>query len=428
METEFGWAFWLSIVAIIVMMGLSAFFSISETSLTTASRARMHALAQKGNARARMVNRIREQRDRMLGALLLGDNLANILASALATSILIAMFGEGGVFYATIIMTVLLVIFSEVLPKTFALYHADRAAMWAAPFARWVIIIFSPLAELISKTVRFLLRLMGTDIDKVTGASDLDELRGVIDLHDGGADETVPKRAMLRSILDLDTVTVSEIMIHRKNIMTIDMKQDLDPIIQQILDSPFTRIPVWRDNADNITGIIHAKALLRELQSVGGHRQHVNVDALAVDPWFVPATTTLADQLKAFRERREYLALVVDEYGTLLGMVTLEDILEEIVGDIGDSPDVRIAGVRAQPNGSFLIDGAVTIRDLNREFDWVLPSENYSTIAGLILYEAKTIPDAGQVFTFHGFRFDVMRRNGNQITLVRVTPVPAAPE
>ena len=417
-----GFEFWASVIAIVVLMLLSAFFSGSETALTAASKARMHGLEQKGDGRAALVNHVRDKKERMMGALLLGNNLVNILASALATNILINIFGDTGVFYATLIMTAMILIFSEVLPKTYALYNADALAMFVAPAIRVIIAIFSPVSELVGHVVRITLRLMGTDVTKNQVYDNTDELRGAIDLHESIAEEAQEQKAMLRSILDLNNVWVSEIMVHRNNMKTIDLDQPADEIIQQVLDSPFTRLPVWKGTADNIVGVLHAKALLRELKGADGHLNNIDIEKLAAEPWFIPDSTTLFDQLQAFRNRRGHFALVVDEYGTLMGMVTLEDILEEIVGNIDDEHDITVAGVRKQPNGSYMIDGTVTIRDLNREFGWHLPDQTYATLAGLILYETETLPQAGQVFNFHGFRLDIIRRQRNQLTLIRVTP------
>lgn len=422
MDFTFDTEFWVSICAIFVLLILSGFFSGSETALTAASKARMHALEQKGDKRARTVNTVRAKKEKMIGALLLGNNLVNILASALATSVLIAIFGDAGVFYATIAMTAFVLIFSEVLPKTYALYHADSLAMVVAPIIRVLIAVFSPVTEAVGHIVRFTLKLFGSDITVVVVGDTMDELRGAIEMHDGPTEETQEQRAMLRSILDLADVWVGEIMTHRNAMVTIDIGQTTEQVVQEILDSTFTRIPVWKDSPDNIVGVVHAKALLRELQSSGGSLRDINIEKLAAEPWFIPDTTTLFDQLQAFRQRREHFAMVVDEYGSLMGIVTLEDILEEIVGEIDDEHDISVAGVRRQPNGTFMVDGAVTIRDLNREFSWSLPSENYATLAGLILHEAQKIPEPGQVFNFYGFRFDIVRRQRNQITLIRVTP------
>lgn len=415
--------FLLSILAIFILLLFSAFFSGSETALTAASRVRLLSREKEGNKRAALVNRIREQKDRMIGALLLGNNMVNILASALATSVLIKLFGEAGVIYATFLMTLMVLIFAEVLPKTYAFHHAETMSMRIAPVVRGVIIIFAPITETVTWIVRQVLRLFGIDISKVAAGSHLELLRGAIEMHEGPEQETNNQRAMLRSILDLADVEIEEIMIHRKNVTMIGIEQPVTDIIEEVLSSPYTRLPLWKDNPDNIVGVLHVKQLLHELRDVDGDMEKISIARLAMEPWFIPESTNLYDQLQAFRERREHFAIVIDEYGAFMGIVTLEDILEEIVGEIDDEHDAPMQGVHRLSNGTFIIDGTVTIRDLNREFEWGLPDEDYSTLAGLILFESQMIPQAGQAFVFHGFRFDVVRRHRNQITLVRVTPL-----
>jgi Mg2+/Co2+ transporter CorB len=253
----------------------------------------------------------------------------------------------------------------------------------------------------------------------------LAELRGVIDLKMGlGSikEEKKHERAMLRSVLDLAEVSVEEIAVHRRKVVAVNADIPMSEIIDQVANSPFTRIPLWRDRPENIVGVVHAKALLRAILSADGQTNSLDIVALAAKPWFIPDTTTLLDQLNAFRDRREHFALVVDEYGTLVGVVTLEDILEEIVGDIGDETDIPVTGVRPEKDGAYSVEGSVTLRDLSRELDWQLPDEKASTVAGLVLHEAQTIPKLGQTFMFYGFRFQVMRKNRNQLTMIRVTP------
>lgn len=414
---------WLNLAAIVALLILSAFFSGSETAFTAASRARMHQLAKKGSKPANIVNTLRAQSERLIGAILIGNNLVNILAASLTTSIMITLFGPEGVAWATLIMTAVVVVFSEVLPKTYALNNADRLALLVAPLIRLVVLLFAPVSRTVQILVRGIFRLFGVPItgDLGSDASE-EELRGAIELHQGEEGEGHHERAMLHSVLDLGDVEVGEIMTHRKNVVMIDADLPPDDIIDQVLNSPYTRIPLWREDQDNIIGVLHAKALLRELRGHGGEMKGIDMAALASPPWFIPDTTTLLDQLQAFRTRREHFALVIDEYGTLMGIVTLEDILEEIVGEISDEHDVAVVGVRAQPDGSFLVDGTVTLRDLNREFDWNLPDEEASTIAGLVLQESRQIPEVGQVFTFYGFRFEILRKQRHQITLMRVTP------
>jgi len=416
---EVDWLFWETIIGIGFLILISAFFSGSETAVTGASRARMHALEMEGNQRAALINRLRERNDRLIGGLLVGNNIVNILSSALATSLFINHFGDTGVVYATVVMTVLLVLFAEVLPKTFALMRADQLALFLAPAIQFIIWILSPMVFVVSAIVRFIMRVCRVDND--ADLTTEEDLRGAIELHQTEEEHrTQTKRAMLHSILDLADVDVGSIMTHRKGVETVDVSQPIGVVIDQVLDNAYSRMPVFRDDPDNIVGILHAKALLREISAVNGDFSRIDISRLLSDPWFIPETTILFDQLQAFRERKEHFAIVVDEYGAFKGIVTLEDILEEIVGDIDDEHDVSIPGVRAQPNGSFIVDGTVTIRDLNRAVGWNLPDDQYSTLAGLVLHESKMIPAVGQNFTFYGYRFKILKRQRNQITLIRV--------
>jgi len=408
------------LAGIVILLILSAFFSGSETALTAASKVRLTAQEKGGNKKAALVNQIREKKDRMIGALLLGNNMVNILASALATSVLIKMFGEAGVVYATLVMTILVLIFSEVLPKTYALHHADSMSMRIAPIIRIVIIVFAPITEAVTWIVRLLLKTIGANNSKVGVGSHLELLRGAIELHKGQDKETQDQRAMLRSILDLVDVDIEEIMIHRQNVTMIDVSDSPSHIVEKVLNSPYTRIPLWKDNPDNIVGVVHAKWLLRALRKRDGDPTGLDITKVALDPWFVPETTTLYDQLQAFRERKEHFALVIDEYGGFQGIVTLEDILEEIVGEITDEHDVQVQGVHWVAPNTYSVHGTVTIRDLNRELGWNLPDTNYSTLAGLIIHESQSVPEAGQHFSFHGFYFEILKRNKNQITKLRV--------
>ena len=417
----------ISIVAIVLLILMSAAFSGSETALTASSRPRMHILERKGQKRARIVNRLTDRHDELIGSILLGNNLVNILASVLATSILIDAFGEAGIAYATIVMTVVILIFAEVLPKTYAINNPDRMALAVAPMVRVLVVALSPMTQAVQIVVRAMLRFFGAAVDPQLGLSaSIEELRGLIDLH--GRDLTSQRlqqqRAMLRSILDLDDVTVGEIMVHRRNVTMIDADQPASAAVDDIVASPFTRIPIWQASPDNIVGVIHAKELLRAARQHRGDIASLNLVELTARPWFIPESTSLRDQLQAFLHRHEHFALVVDEYGTLMGIVTLEDILEEIVGEITDELDVPIPGVRPQPDGSLIVDGGVTLRDLNRRFDWHLPDGQAATLAGLVLHEAREIPESGQVFHFHGFRFEIIDRERNRIRALRLTPPP----
>jgi len=416
--------FLLMLLAIIVLLlVLSAFFSGAETALTAASRPLMYQRELSGNIRASLVNRLRRDKERLLGSILIGNNLVNILASVLATYALTEVFGEAGLVYATLAMTAIVVVFAEVLPKTYAITHADRMALAVAPILRLFVTLFSPLSRAVQWIVRGILRLMGIHLGQGQGnAYAEEELRGAIALHSGDGQDSRNERIMLHSILDLGDVEVVDVMIHRSNMVTLDAALPPTEIVREVVASPFTRIPIWRDKPDNIVGVLHAKALLKAVEEHPGDHKGLDIAGLAAEPWFIPETTDLLAQLQAFRRRGEHFALVVDEYGDLMGIVTLEDILEEIVGDISDETDVPRRGIRPQPNGTVIADGDVTLRDLNRHFDWGLPDEEAATIAGLVLHESRLIPEPGQLFTFHDFRFEVLGRKGNRLTAIRVTP------
>ncbi|MDP6572281.1 MAG: HlyC/CorC family transporter [Rhodospirillales bacterium] len=413
----------VSLSAIAILLILSAFFSGSETALTAASRPLMHQMAQKGDRRAATVERLHAKTERLIGAILLGNNLVNILASALATSLMIAAYGEAGVAYATIVMTLMILILAEILPKTYAFKNANRTALWVAPVVNALVFVLAPVTHAIQLVTRAMFKAFGVDFD--SGAmlgGQAAELRGAIELHAGDDQSVRHERAMLRSVLDLADVQVGEIMIHRKNVDAIDADEVPRSIVDQVLASPYTRIPLWRGKTDNVVAVLHVKALLREVRAQDRRIEDVDIASLAAKPWFIPESTTLLDQLLAFRDRHEHFSLVVDEYGSLMGIVTLEDILEEIVGDISDEHDVAVTGARGHSDGSFTVWGSVTIRDLNREFEWNLPDEEAATVAGLVLHESRRIPEVGQAFMFHDFRFEILTRHRHQITSVRITP------
>ena len=414
----------LTIAAIAMLLAFSGFFSGSETALTAASRARMNRLAEEKNRRAALVLQLTGNLERLIGALPLGNNLVNIMASALATGVFIALFGDAGVVYATLVMTALVVIFAEVLPKSYAITNTDRFALAVAPFVRIVLWLFAPLTAAVQFIVRGALRLFGIDISETQSVlSAHEELRGAINLHHREGGVVKLDRDMLGGILDLRDLEVCDIMVHRKNMTMIDASLSNDEIVAQALASPHTRIPLWLNEPENIVGVLHAKDLLRALAGASWNPAAIRPLDIAAKPWFVPESTPLQNQLNAFLRRKAHFALVIDEYGALMGLITLEDILEEIVGDISDEHDIERSGIRMQPDGSVIINGSMPIRDLNRALDWHLPDDEATTTAGLVIHEARTIPEVGQVFTFYGFKFEVLRRQRNQIAVLRVNSV-----
>jgi Mg2+/Co2+ transporter CorB len=415
---------WLTVAAVLICLLVSAFFSASETALTASSRAAMMRLEKQGNREATLVNRLLATRERLLGAILFANNLTTIAASTLATGLLLTFFGKTGEIYATLLMTMLIFVIAEVLPKTAAFNAPDRMALAVAqPVAR-VVDWFAPILRAVEWMVRLILRAVGMPVGSIQSIlSPREELRGAVDLmHRAGVVEKLD-RDMMGGLLDLRELVVSDVMVHRTKMAMLDADEPAQFIVDTALAAAVSRLPLWRGSPDNILGVLHTKDLLRALHAVGGDAAKVDIVSLATPPWYVPDTTPLYDQLKAFRARKTALALVVDEYGELEGLVTLEDIVEEIVGDISDAHDTAVPGVRALPDGSVNVDGAVPVRDLNRAMDWNIPDDEATTIAGVVIHEARSIPEPGQSFTFHGFRFNVLSKNRNRITALRVAPL-----
>ena len=420
MSAEVGYAI-LSIVCLILV---SAFFSGAETGLTAVSRARLTEIERRGSKRAAMALKLTAMPERLIGSLLLGNNLANITASAIATAALIKIFGDSGAVIASGAMTVIILIFAEVMPKTYAIAYPDRVALAVAPIMRFIAAVLGPIVMTVEYIVKHSLRLFGVNIDDDTGVlSAHDELRGAIALHH--KEDTLVKKDhdMLGGILDLKDLEVADIMVHRTKMKTLDAGLPVKDIVDAMLNGAHTRVPMWKNQMDNIVGVLHAKTLFVALQKTDGHPEKLKIEELMSPAWFVPDTRPLEDQLNAFLRRKSHFALVVDEYGEVQGLVTLEDILEEIVGDIKDEFDGVATGVRKTRDGSYVVDGTVPLRDLNRSFDWRLPDEEATTLAGLVIHEARMIPEAGQIFSFHGFKFEVLKKRKQQVTSIKVTRI-----
>ncbi|MFU1476600.1 HlyC/CorC family transporter [Roseovarius sp. C7] len=422
-------AFWLTSAAILALLVLSGFFSGSETALTAASRGKLKSRAEKGDGGSQRALEITEDNERLIGSVLLGNNLVNILATSLATALFTRLFGESGVALATLVMTLLVLVFAEVLPKTYAITNAEAAASRAAPAITLVIRVFSPVVTAVRFFVRAVLRLFGVQTDpdshilavreEIAGALYLGHSEGVVEKED---------RDRILGALDLGDRAVEEIMLHRSQIEMINVDANPQAILEQCLQSSHTRLPVYREDPDNIVGVVHAKDLLRAMykqaQKGGGMDEALEgfeITDVAKEPYFVPETTTLDDQMRQFLRMRSHFALVVDEYGTLQGLITLEDILEEIVGEITDEFDQDEDDmIRRSEDNSLIVEGAMTIRDLNRATDWSLPDDAANTVAGLVIHEAQMIPKEKQVFIFHGFRFEVLERQDNRLTRMKI--------
>lgn len=415
-------------ISILILLCVSAFFSGSETAITAVSRGKMHQLEKEGSRAAQRVNGLVGDRENVIGAILLGNTFINILVSSLATSALTARFGERAVVITTVAMTLLILIFVEVLPKTLAIARTDRFALTIALPLRFFVRVLAPIVHAVQFLVWRLLGIFGVqeeDMNPIVAPHE--EIRGTVDLHhiEGGVGRE--HRDMIGGVLDLRELKIGDITTHRKNMAAIDAEQSAQELFEALLAANHTRVPVWRETPDNIIGVLHTKEVVREFVRRRSSFTGFDILLLMEAPWFIPDTTTLEEQLHAFREKRTHFALVVDEYGALQGLVTLEDIIDEVFGDISERERMKRPGIRPQPDGSYNIDGTTPIRDLNRALEWDLPDSEATTIAGLVIHEARTIPETGQRFAFHGYKFEILRRRRNQITAIRVTPPSSEP-
>lgn len=424
--------FWLTAGAILCLLLMSAFFSGSETALTAASRGKLRSQADRGNRGAAQALKVMEDGEKLIGAILLGNNVANILSASLATALLSRLYGAHGVAAATLVMTALVLIFAEVLPKTYAITAPESAASRVARPIGWLIAVLSPVVALVRLLVRGILILFGVRTDPNSNVLSLrDEIVGALSL--GHAEGTVQKedRDRLLGALDLAERTVEEIMTHRSKIAMIDADAAPARILSEVLASPHTRLPLYKGERENVVGVLNAKDLLRAVektvQSEEGNLSSIgamDIMSVAKTPYFVPETTPLDEQMREFLKRRTHFALVVDEYGDLRGLITLEDIIEEIVGEITDEFDLDAeTPLKRTESGDYIIDGGMTIRDFNRATEWSLPDDEANTVAGLVIHEAQMIPNEGQVFSFHGFRFEILQRKENRITRLKVRPL-----
>ena len=410
-------------VVIALLLAVSAFFSGSETALTAVSRGRMHQLEKDGSRAAANVNRLVENRERLIGAVLLGNTFINILASSLMTAALEDKLGPRAVAITTALMTVIILIFAEVMPKTLAIARTDRFALFVAVPLRLVVGVLAPIVAAVQWVVWRVLFLFGVadDDGEATTEEAHEEIRGSVELHHREGNVEREHRDMIGGILDLRELMVGDVMLHRTNMDSLDADMPKRELLDAVIASHHSRVPLWRGEPENIVGILSTKHVALALLEQKGDLDAIDIPALASPPWYVPETTSLEEQLAAFRKHKSHFAMVVDEYGALQGLVTLEDILEEIFGRLPDEHAVEARpDVRRRPDGSYLVDGTVPVRDLNRELDWSLPEDDATTIAGLVIAQSGTIPDAGQRFAFFGYTFEVMRRQRNQITALRI--------
>jgi len=405
----------IEIIVIFFLLLLSAFFSSSETAITKISDAKIHQWDEKKNKKIIKAKSLLKNREKVIGTLLLGNNIVNILASALATSILISVFGDKGIIYATVIMTSLIFIFAEVLPKTYAIRESEKLVIYSAPIIIFFTKILSPIIIVLQSLVSSILKIA----NKENSQSDWKQnLRGAILLANNQGNVRKYDRIMLESILDLHEVKVSEIMTHRKNIESLHILDNIDNITHLALKSRFTRLPLWKGNTDNIIGTLHIKDLLRAKNI----NNKIDINNLMQKPLFISENTSLSEQLNKFKKETNQMAFVIDEYGDIQGLITLEDVLEEIVGEIFDEFDKQILEPNILEDKSVTVDGAMTIRDLNRLTDWDLSDDEASTIAGLVIDVAQKLPKINETIKIENFYFKILERQRTRLTKINIKP------
>jgi Mg2+/Co2+ transporter CorB len=412
-------------IVLFLLLG-SAYFAACETAMTAFSKAKIFNLAKNGDKRAGIIVSLQSEVGLVISSILTCNTILNSLSVSLANTVCFDVFGESAIFYCPIIISIFIVLFAEVLPKMLTITNPENILLPSAYFIKYTYLISRPLNNIIGIVAKKLISIVrsssyGNDLH----TSSLEELRGVIDLHDGpDIEEAKQEKAMMQNVLDLGSVTVGNIMIHRKYVTMLCAEDEADILIEQVINCPFTRIPIWSRDQDNIIGILHIRDLLKALRT-GKILDKDDILSVALKPWFIPENNDLLDQLQAFRSRKEHFAIVVDEYGSFIGIITLEDIIEEIVGEISDEHDVnQFTGIRQQGDGSYIIDGSVNIRDLNREIGSKFRNDIAATLAGLVINSIGIIPEVGQTFLLFGYKFEILRRQRNQVILLKVIHLP----
>jgi Mg2+/Co2+ transporter CorB len=416
-----------SIILIIILLLLSAFFSASETAVMSVSRSKLQKLKMDGNKKAIILAKLRgDDKEKFIGSILLGNNFANIAASAIATSISIDLFGESGVapLLATVFMTIIILIYSEVLPKTYAVRHSEKVGLKVAGICTFLTRIFYPITFTIRIIVDKTLHLMVKDHNNKDDLTGLDAIRGAIDLHHEEGEVFIEDKFMLGGVIDLEEIRVEEIMIHRNHITSINIDDTIENITDRIINSPYSRMPIWQGDPENIISIIHIRDFVKLLHSIGPRKIKVSdISGVAREPWFIPNTTTLKTQLTAFRDKHYHFALVVDEYGNILGLLTLEDIVEEVVGQIEDEYDRGGNKVKVLSENSVISYGDTTIRDLNRMMNWDIDDEHVSTIGGLLIHSAEKVPEISDKIIVGNYKLKLLKKTRNKIIKVKISKI-----
>ena len=432
----------LNVLIAALLLAANAFFVAAEFALVKSRGYRVKTMVEQNRFGARKLRDIMGNVEAYLACCQLGITMASLglgwvgeptVAALLAPLLLPLGLSESALHFTSflagfLIFSSLHIVIGEQVPKTLAIRKPEPVSQWIVYPLHASYLVFYPLNWLLNNAARTILsalRVKEVSHHEVLTGAELEGLVGESAEH-GGIESG--EAEYIQNVFRFGDLTVADVMVHRTAMVMVNADLPPEDLVREVLASEYTRIPLWRDKPENIIGVLHAKDLLRAIRTSDGDMSKIDASAIALPPWFVPEMRPVSEQLKAFRRRKTHFALVVDEYGEVEGMVTLEDILEEIVGDISDEHDEAVAGVRVQPDGSVVVDGSVPIRDLNRAMDWHLPDEEATTVAGLVIHEARSIPERGQGFTFHGFRFRVLRRERNRITMLRIGPLPRETE
>ena len=409
---------------VVFLMIISALFSCSETSITAASRAKIHRLANEGSKRAKKLEKLLKSREKVISTMLIGNNAVNILASAIATSVLIELFGDAGLLYATVGMTIIVLLFAEITPKTIALKAPDKIALFLAPLIDFLVKILMPVAHLSQKMVDSVVDLFFPKNYKNSKGEELEEIRDAVDLKHKEGSIFKYDKDLIDGVLDLSDTEISEIMVHRKEIESINADLPIMEIVRNALEISYTRIPLWRGNQENIVAILNVRKLLKALHFYKGSFDKFDINSATSEPWFVPAGNSLRSQLFAFRKKKKRFALVVDEYGSLLGLVTLEDILEEIVGEIKEQDDESEINIIKIKSGAYKIAAKSLIRNINKKLDWdLLEDDRAYNLAAFIINNLGRIPDEKENFMIEGYYFEILKKRDHDLILVKMKKV-----
>jgi Mg2+/Co2+ transporter CorB len=414
----------VSSLIIAALLLFSACLSGTETAMVAASPGRMQKLKLEGNTKANVVLKLLKMKDKVISTILIMNTISNTVCTTVAAGLFIGLFGEEvGTLISSTVMSIFVITFAEVIPKAIAVVHAERIALHVSPYVKFTMAALFPLIFTLNVIVKMFCFIFRINLNPVVSATD--ELKGVIEHHHQEGNFFKNDKDMLGGILDLGSMTISEIMVHRSKVNTINTDLSVKEIVGEALATPHTRIPMWRNSKDNIVGILHIKDLLRILHANNFDYSKISVSQFMSEPWFILDHSLVSQQLNEFRNRRTHFALVIDEYGDLQGIVTLEDVIEEIVGQIDDEHDTLIKRIIVKNNNRYIIDAAISIRDLNREMNWVLPDEGASTLAGLIINEAKRLPEKGESFIISGLKMTIKKKHRNQLKsiLVEMTEV-----